>query len=115
MYKCRRNVTSNLVGIINYIPSFITTLNGPKTSFPKIPLCCLRIRCHGNLFTDPLPSSEHLLWLHCSDLQASCHNIYIKPGFDNHKTSAWGYNRAILFVGDINMGTWLSRFEEPLI
>jgi hypothetical protein len=35
---------------------------------------CLRIRCSGNSFTEPLPSNGRLLWLHYSGLQASCHN-----------------------------------------
>jgi hypothetical protein len=39
-------------------------------------LCsCLRIRCRGNMFTEPLSSNKHILWLHYSGLQASCHNI----------------------------------------
>jgi hypothetical protein len=49
-------------------------LTEQKTSFPKIPLL-FRIRCRGNLLTEPLPSSGPLLWFHYSRLQASCHNI----------------------------------------
>jgi hypothetical protein len=29
--------------------------------------------CRGNVFTEPLSSNVRLLWLHYSDLQASCH------------------------------------------
>jgi hypothetical protein len=36
--------------------------------------CCLRILCCVNLFTEPLPSNERLLWLRYSGFQASCHN-----------------------------------------
>lgn len=34
-----------------------------------------------------------------------------------HKTelSAWGYNGATLFLGDLNMGTWNSRLGESQI
>jgi hypothetical protein len=28
------------------------------------------------VFTELLPSNEHLLWLHYSGLQVSCHSIY---------------------------------------
>jgi hypothetical protein len=45
-----------------------------KTSFPTIRLL-LRIRCGGNLFSEPLPSNVRLFWLYYSDLQASFHNI----------------------------------------
>jgi endonuclease/exonuclease/phosphatase (EEP) superfamily protein YafD len=31
------------------------------------------------------------------------------------KPNAWGYNRAILFLGDINTGTWSSRLGESQI
>jgi hypothetical protein len=31
------------------------------------------------------------------------------------KPSAWGYNRATLFLGDINTGTWSSRLGESQI
>jgi hypothetical protein len=34
----------------------------------------LHIHCHGNLFTEPLPSNGRILWLHYSGLHASCHN-----------------------------------------
>jgi hypothetical protein len=37
--------------------------------------CCLRIRCRGNVFIEPLPNKEWLLWLHCFGFQASCPNI----------------------------------------
>jgi hypothetical protein len=37
--------------------------------------CCLLIRCHGNLFTESLPSSDRLLWLHYSIFHASSHNM----------------------------------------
>jgi hypothetical protein len=30
-------------------------------------------------------------------------------GGDEKEPSAWRYNRATLFLGDINTGTWLSR------
>jgi hypothetical protein len=33
--------------------------------------CSLRIRCSGNVFTEPLPSNISLLWLHYSGFQAS--------------------------------------------
>jgi hypothetical protein len=29
------------------------------------------------------------------------------------KPSAWGYNRAMLFLGDINTGTWPSSLRVP--
>jgi hypothetical protein len=37
---------------------------------------CLRIFCRGNMFTESLPSSERLFWLHCCGCRASCHNIF---------------------------------------
>jgi hypothetical protein len=59
------------------LSSFITNLHGPnrKHRFQQYLYCCLRIRCSGNVFTEPLPSNERLLWLHYSGLQASCHNM----------------------------------------
>jgi hypothetical protein len=33
----------------------------------------------------------------------------------SRKPSAWGYNRATLFLGDINTGTWSSRLGESQI
>jgi hypothetical protein len=36
----------------------------------------LRVRCRGNVFTESLPSNEHLLALRYSGFQASWHNIY---------------------------------------
>jgi hypothetical protein len=35
--------------------------------------CCFRIRCHGNVFIEPLPSNGRLRWLHYLGLQASCY------------------------------------------
>jgi hypothetical protein len=29
-----------------------------------------------NVFTEPLPSNGHLIWLHDCGLQASCHNTF---------------------------------------
>jgi hypothetical protein len=42
--------------------AFITTLHGPnrKHRFQQFPCCCLRIRCHGNVFTELLPNNERL-------------------------------------------------------
>jgi hypothetical protein len=37
--------------------------------------CCLRIRYRGNVFTEPLRTSERLHWSHYFGLQASCHSI----------------------------------------
>jgi hypothetical protein len=51
--------------------------------------CCLRIRCHGNVFTEQLPSNGHL-WFHYSGFRASYHIVvvlyisYILP-----KTQIW--------------------------
>jgi hypothetical protein len=39
--------------------------------------CCLFTHYGGNLFTEPLPSNERLLWLRYSGFQASCHNMHI--------------------------------------
>jgi hypothetical protein len=62
------------------LSSFITTLHGPnrKHRFQQFLYCCLRIRCRGNLFTNPLPSNERL-WFHYSGLQESCHSIKKDP------------------------------------
>jgi hypothetical protein len=55
---------------------FIAILRGPnrKHRLQQYLYFCFRIRCRGNIFTQPLPSNGRLLWLHYSDLQASCHN-----------------------------------------
>jgi hypothetical protein len=37
--------------------------------------CWVPVHFHRNLFTEPLPSNERLLWLRYSGFQASCHNI----------------------------------------
>jgi hypothetical protein len=56
---------------------FITTSHGPNRKYrsQQFLYCCLRIRCRGNFFTEPLPNSWRLLWLQYSGLQASCHNM----------------------------------------
>jgi hypothetical protein len=56
---------------------FIIPSHGPNSKHrsQQFLYCCLRIRCRGNLFTETLPSSGCLLWLHYSGLQASCHSI----------------------------------------
>jgi hypothetical protein len=56
---------------------FVTTLHGlnRKHRSQQFLYCCLRIRCRGNLFTEPLSRNGRLLWLQCSGLQASCHII----------------------------------------
>jgi hypothetical protein len=46
----------------------------------------LSIRWRGNVFTEPLPSNERLLWLHYSGLQASCHVMSI-TSYDLHMNS----------------------------
>jgi hypothetical protein len=38
--------------------------------------CYFRIRCSWNVFIEPLPSNERLLWLYHSGFQASCHNKF---------------------------------------
>jgi hypothetical protein len=35
--------------------------------------------CSGNLFTEPFPSNDHLLWFCYSDFQQTCHNTYQNP------------------------------------
>jgi hypothetical protein len=42
------------------------TLTEQKTSFPTIPLFCLRTRCRRNLFTESLHSNGRLRWFHYS-------------------------------------------------
>jgi hypothetical protein len=56
---------------------FTNILHGPnrKHRSQQFLYCYLRIRCRGNLFVEPLPSSGGLLWLHYSGLQASCHSM----------------------------------------
>jgi hypothetical protein len=56
------------------------TLQGPnrKQCFQKYLYSFLRIRCRKNVFTEPLPSSGRLPWLHYFGLQASCHNMLRK-------------------------------------
>jgi hypothetical protein len=36
--------------------------------------CCFRIRCRGNVFTESLPSNEHLFWFRYSCFRATCHS-----------------------------------------
>jgi hypothetical protein len=36
-------------------------------------------------------------------------------GDDEKEPSVWGYNRATLFLGDINTGTWPSKLGESRI
>jgi hypothetical protein len=50
-----------------------------KLCFQQYLYCWLRIRCRGNMFTEPLPSKEHLLWLQYPGLQVSCHNTNAFP------------------------------------
>jgi hypothetical protein len=63
---------------------------------------CLQCRCiatevtrvllayslRRNVFTDPLPSNERLLWLHYSGFLASCLNIFLLPGIEPRTSSA---------------------------
>jgi hypothetical protein len=39
----------------------------------------------------------------------------LELGLGEVEPSAWGYNRATLFLGDINTGTWSSRLGESQI
>jgi hypothetical protein len=57
---------------------FITISHWPnrKHLSQRFLFCYLRIRCSGNLFNEPLSSKGHLLWLHYSSLQTSCHDTY---------------------------------------
>jgi hypothetical protein len=41
--------------------------------------CRARVRCRGNVFTEPMLSSGHLLWLNYSGFQHTCHNIILRP------------------------------------
>jgi hypothetical protein len=43
-----------------------------------------------------------------ADLNTSSVTLRVEGG--DEKGSAWRYNRATLFLGDINTGTWPSRF-----
>jgi hypothetical protein len=52
------------------------TLHGPNRKHSQRFLnCCLRIRCRGNLFAEPLPTNGSLLWLHYFGLQVSRHSM----------------------------------------
>jgi hypothetical protein len=79
------------------ISSLITTLHvsNRKHRFQQYLYCCLSIRCSGNVFTEPLPSSERLLWLHCSDFQATCHNTNPRNfGYGSHQL--WTFFRVLV-------------------
>jgi hypothetical protein len=55
----------------------ITTLHGPnrKHRSQNFFYCFSHVRCHGNLFTETLPSNGRLFWLQYSSLMASCQYI----------------------------------------
>jgi hypothetical protein len=57
--------------------SLITTLHGPnrKHCLQQFLYCCLRIRCRGNLFTEPLRNNGRLIWLHYFGIQAPCYSM----------------------------------------
>jgi hypothetical protein len=47
-----------------------------KTPFlTNFSIVASRLRCHGNLFIEPLPSKGRLFWLHYSSLQSLYHSI----------------------------------------
>jgi hypothetical protein len=50
-------------------PCYITILH--SSSIITLGACCCR-----NLFIEPLPSNNRLFWLHHSNLQPLCHNIF---------------------------------------
>jgi hypothetical protein len=52
--------------------------------------CCLRICCHGNVFTQSMPSNEHLFWLHYYGFRASCHSI-----INTHSTVTADWNKRL--------------------
>jgi hypothetical protein len=67
------------------LSSCIITLQGPNIQhhFQQYLYC---IRC-CDVFTQPLPRNERLIWLHYTGLQASCHNInHWEPGWPNRDT-----------------------------
>jgi hypothetical protein len=41
----------------------------------KLLVCCLRIRCCGNMVSSSLPSNGRFIWFHYSGFLASCHSI----------------------------------------
>jgi hypothetical protein len=48
----------------------------PLHSKRKLLDCCLRIRCHGDVFTASFPRNERLFWSYFSGFQWSCRNIF---------------------------------------
>jgi hypothetical protein len=60
----------------------ITTLRGPsiKHSFQQQLYCCVRIRCRGNVFTDPLPRNGLLFIRILHSNGCTCYNIHIAVG-----------------------------------
>jgi hypothetical protein len=77
--------------------------NGPnrKRRSQQFLYFCSHIRCRGNLFTEPLPSNERLLWLHYSGLKSSCYNVYSERErlmcFWSPKVASW-IRQYVLYV-----------------
>jgi hypothetical protein len=77
----------------------ITILHGRnrKNRFQQYLYCCLRIRCRRNVFTEPMPRSVHLFWLHYSGLQASFYNTVVSMLLARWHMSA--FSRDVSLVG----------------
>jgi hypothetical protein len=81
----------------------LCSLHAPnrKHRFERYLCYCLRIRCRGNVFTEPLPSSERHPWHHCSGLRTSCQLL--------------GSRKPCVIVNRINLDSFgFARFELVL-
>jgi hypothetical protein len=87
----RPRLPTGKTALIHYLSCFSTTLHGPKREHrsQQFLYCCLRIRCRGNLFTEPLPSSGRLLLLYYYGLRVSCQNITAAMFVNTERYSPW--------------------------
>jgi hypothetical protein len=57
-------------------PHYITLAQTAwETTFLTVTLYYLHIHCCRNVFIEPLLSTGHLMWLHSSSFQTSCHTV----------------------------------------
>jgi hypothetical protein len=65
-----------LIGLSSY-PPYVSRHGSLRIHcLQRLFYCCVLIRCHGQQFTAPLPSNDHIYLLKYYGFQQPCHNIY---------------------------------------